>query len=369
MLRHDRWARLAVIALLPLLAVACGGESTPITPTPTTYTLTVQVRDAGQRTVAGALVRITDGLNAGRNATSDQNGQASLTGLSAGGFTIEVTASGYGQTTQPVTLSSSISVTVELKLTPNTPPVITSLVAKGTFANAPANYSEAGEPLTVTVAVSDPETATDKMTFEWKADSGTITGEGPIVKWQPASTGSGSGANASITVTVVEKYGPSNTLENRASSSVSVAVRNGAKEVSDMAYDFLVMFSNSNITDPEVVLRDFSKTCPGTSSERDDVLKNRREYTIQSYTIGTPSVRVNFGGICSFRSRPGDACAAVPAEWHSLSKIVGDPNYGKVVTSKGTDQVTGVYQGGRWWLCESDFESAQSSSAYGRFKK
>ena len=113
---------------------------------------------------------------------------------------------------------------MQLKLTPNTPPAITALVAKGSLPNEPLNYSNAGEPLTVTATVSDAESTVDQLTFEWKADSGTFTGTGPSVKWQPATAGGGGGVTALLSVTVIEKYGPSNSLENKATSTLSVTV-------------------------------------------------------------------------------------------------------------------------------------------------
>ena len=34
--------------------------------------------------------------------------------------------------------------------------------------------------------------------------------------------------------------------------------------------------------------------------------------------VGAAAVTVNFGGVCPFRARPGDACAQVPVVWDSI---------------------------------------------------
>ena len=126
-----------------------------------------------------------------------------------------------------------------------------------------------------------------------------------------------------------------------------------------MAYDFLVMFSipASRLERRAPRLQPDAR---GTNNERGDVLANRKNFTIQTFSVGTPAVTVNFGGACPFRARPGDACATVPVEWHSLNINPLDPDYKKVQTAKGTDQVTGFDQNGRWWLCDSDFNSSDS---------
>jgi hypothetical protein len=366
MQRHDRRAcrlpALALLALLPLLSAACGSDSTPIQPTPTTYTLTVQVRSESQQAVNGALVRITDGSNAGRNASTDPSGSAILAGLSSGSFTIEVTATGYGQKTQSVNLTTSQTTTVELKLTPNNPPQITALVVKGTSPNEPANYVDAAETATVTVSISDAETTADKMTYEWKSDVGSFTGSGPNVSWQPPGNVGGSGpTKATLSVTVVEKYGPSNSLENRVSSTVTVVLHDSKKESGDVAMLFLTEFSNSSITDPNYIVRNFSTgLCPdGKADELKDVTANRASRTITSYKLGTPNVLLNFASVCDWGAR-GDACVKLTCEWWDKPKTgTGAPGH-----VQGVCKLSTVYeqQTDAWKLCWSNFEGVSLPS-------
>jgi hypothetical protein len=115
------------------------------------------------------------------------------------------------------------------------------------------------------------------------------------------------------------------------------------------------------------VVRNFSDSCDGKRNERQDVVNNRKTYRIESSELGAPSVTVNFGGVCSFRSRAGDACAYMTAEWRALIIDPANPNAGRVEVARGTDQMTAIYQGSRWWLCDSDFDGSSTTGL--RFKK
>jgi hypothetical protein len=342
---------LVVLALLPLLA-SCGGDKPPVTPTPTTFTLTVAIRaEVGQQPVTGALVRIIDGTNAGRNATSDQSGNAVITGLSSGSFNIEVTAAGFGQLAQPVTLSANQTVTVAMKLTPNPPPVIAAIVAKGALQNEPANYSDAGEALTVTANVSDAETTPDKLTYEWKADSGTFTGTGQTVKWQPSTTGGSGGASAMINLTVIEKYGPGNAVENKASASQKVVIHDSRRESGDLVSLFLNEFSNSTIPADQATRNFSSASYCGKTQETSEIADNRAKYSIDRAVIGSPLVTLNFSGTC-FGMYPGDACVTSTCEWWSKIRATGVTEH-----VSGSCNLTTIYDSGRdaWRLCISTF--------------
>ena len=76
-----------------------GGSPAPTpTPTPTTFTLQGQVSEEepfGGTKIAGAKVEFVDGANAGKSATTNANGNYSITGLSQGGFTVRASATGY----------------------------------------------------------------------------------------------------------------------------------------------------------------------------------------------------------------------------------------------------------------------------------
>jgi hypothetical protein len=347
MRRRTSWTMaLAALAVLPVLSAACGGDS-PTTPTPTTYSLTVQVRNEQGGAVPGALARISDGANSGRNATSDATGNATMTGLSLGAFTLEVTASGYQDVKQSVTLSATLTTAVTLKVTANAPPVVT-LAVKGTLAKEPSGYVDLSETATATATVTDAETAADKLTYEWSATSGTVTGTGPSVQWKPASAGA-----ATLTLVVIEKYGPSNLLENRVTTTAKAAVHDGQKESGDVTTLFLKEFSDSTIPAATVV-RNFSDSCAaGKADEVADISDNRARYKILSNVIGAASVSLNFSGTCSYASKPGDACVIQPCEWTSQVLATGASEH-----VRGTCYLTTVFDAPKdaWKLCWSNFQ-------------
>lgn len=95
-------------------ASACGssgGGGTPTTPTPpptpATYTLSGTVSESGGGRIQGATVRIGDGTNSGRSATTDANGQYSLTGLQSSSFTASASADGYASRGQGINLTAN----------------------------------------------------------------------------------------------------------------------------------------------------------------------------------------------------------------------------------------------------------------------
>ena len=80
------------------------------TPTPTaaTFSLTGTVADSTTASgIGGAAVRIVDGPNAGKSATTDGSGNYSLTGLQLSGFTVSVSAASYVPQSRGVTLTSN----------------------------------------------------------------------------------------------------------------------------------------------------------------------------------------------------------------------------------------------------------------------
>jgi hypothetical protein len=64
---------------------------------------------------------------------------------------------------------------------------------------------------------------------------------------------------------------------------------------------------------------------------------------------------VGFGGICPFRSRPGDACARVPVMWDSIVLSTGERG-----VVRGIDQVAATYvrSRGEWRLCDSQLDGS-----------
>jgi len=176
--------------------------------------------------------------------------------------------------------------------------------------------------------------------------------------------------NVDLTLTVTEHYQTTDasglpvTRDNITTLVTTVSLHNSVKEVGDLAVLYLEDFSAQSQS-PDQMLRNFTQ-CAGRSAERDDIVANQATRSIKRHTIGSASVKpIAFGGDCSFegdsgsRTRTGDACIAVPADWRSIvtKKVAAtDPAVGSCEHSSGTDRLTGFYQNNRWWLCDSDFD-------------
>jgi hypothetical protein len=93
---------LLLILLLP--ALGCGSDQ-PLTPSPSPQpapqpqpapvVLSGYVGDTAFRSLAGARIEVLDGPQAGMSATSDSNGQFSLTGLFDSATAFRATLAGY----------------------------------------------------------------------------------------------------------------------------------------------------------------------------------------------------------------------------------------------------------------------------------
>ncbi len=358
-------ATIATLTVLGLLQ-SCGGGNpagpTPPGPVPSVAAVTpnsgstlggTKVTVTGTNFAAG--VSVTFG---GVAATSTQivssTQLTTMTGQHGSGAVDVVVSRG----TQRGMLSSAFTYVSPSK-TPNESPVVSSLKAQGSREDEPAQFADLGEEISVTATVTDEESSPDSLTYEWSADLGTFTGTGRAVKWRAPTTGA-TPAKATLTLVVVEKYQTTNdsglpvTAENRVTKNVTVSVHDSVKEVGDMATEFLTNFSKSAVS-VATVMKDFTPSCSGTEEERHDVEDNRADYVITSYSVGAPTVRIDFDGRCSYRNRSGDACSDSHVEWTSKSK--DDDSTG---VAKGVDHIAAVYSSNRWWLCSSDFEGANT---------
>jgi hypothetical protein len=236
---------------------------------------------------------------------------------------------------------------------PNDPPVIASITVQGTAGpREPAQYASLGETVNVTAVVTDTETPPAQLTYEWTSSvGGTFSGNTASVMWT-APPSAVTPADITLTLRVTERYGTNGTYRVERTSTVNL--HDSAKEVGDLARQFLLDFSNQ--LDPDFVMRNFSPNCPGTTDERGEVIDQQARFTVLSYTVEAASTTVPFTGICPFRNRQGDACAQVPVRWEAREKSSGN-----VGTTSGIDQVTAVLENGRWRLCASDY-NLQSSS-------
>ena len=239
----------------------------------------------------------------------------------------------------------------------NNTPVIVSIRIQGSRPNEPANFADVGETVGVSAEVRDDETPVSQLQFVWSSSVGTFSGNGPTVTWQaPAATAAP--ANVALRLEVVERYGPTSApaaFEHRVSSSADVRLHDSAREVGDMARQFLLDFSDSNIRDVDYIMRNFEPGCYGTADERQQVQENRADFRIVESAVGSATTTVGFGGVCSFRSRPGDACARVPVMWDSVKLSNGVRG-----VVRGIDQVAAVYvrSRGDWRLCDSQFDGS-----------
>jgi hypothetical protein len=237
----------------------------------------------------------------------------------------------------------------------NAAPVIGSLTALGTRRKEPKNFADLDETINVTAAVTDDSTDPGQLEYQWSAPAGGFNGAGGNVTWTaPHATGP-----VVLTLTVIEKYqgvddrGLPAQKENRTTGTVTVGVHDSAKEVGDMAYTFMDEFSKQSPSPAEIV-RNFFDACPGKPSELSDVANNQKKFIIADYDLDQPKVKVNFNGTCDYvahGARSADACAYVGARWHSLDR----GTHKDLGQETGIDQISAVFDGSRWWLCDSDW--------------
>jgi hypothetical protein len=358
--------RAAVTSML--IVAACGGSPTaPTSPTsgpvvssispnsgPSIGSTTVTIN--GQRFEATAAVTI-GGVEARNVTLVSANSLTAVTGSrNIGPADVAVTIEG-----QRGVLPNGFTYTAAGAVT-NTPPVISNLRAIG-GANQPAGFAESGGEITASAVVTDAETSETDLMFQWTADAGTFTGTGPSVRWTAPAL-SGPPVTARLTLTVIERYTGSDSSgnpvpsEHRVSAVTTVSVHASVKEVGELATAFLTDFSTSSVS-PETAVRHFYTGCPGRQQELEDIRDNRAQYLITSYKLGTPAVTIDFGGVCPYRSRTGDACISLSCEWDSTTRATGEKG-----TARGTCFLTSVYRESKWQLCDSNFQGQPGSLSH-----
>jgi hypothetical protein len=350
------WMAAVVACALPF--AACGGPPTgPDTVTPVVSSIApsrgpsaggTRVRIAGNNFAAGAAVSI-GGVAAIDVVVESGSAILATTPPHAGGiFDVTVTVAGR---------SGVLASAFTFEAPTGEPPVIAAIAARGTRLNEPANFADLGEEIAVTASVQDPDTPSDQLTFEWTGEAGSFSGSGASVKWR-APAAAVTPLQVKLTVTVSDR------TSNRVSASTAVRLHDSAKEVGDLAREFLLDFSDSTKT-PVFVMRNFS-TGDRCASERADELadveKNRRFYLITASTVGAAAVNVQFASRpCTFAPVPGDACAAVPVLWDSRCLVTNDEcKAGDSGRASGVDHVTAVYEQSQWRLCASHFKGTST---------
>lgn len=224
---------------------------------------------------------------------------------------------------------------------PATPPVVRSITV-------PAARVETGQDITISAVVEDAETPLTQLTYIWSANAGMITGSGASVTWRHDS-GIKAGVNVVITVTVVDKYQAveNNVIVEREFRVVGQAapfrVHDSSAEMKELARHFLVDLFGVSTTPVDQCLADFSDTCAsvafGKNQERDDIIEHRSLVVVQSATI--------FSQVVTF---PTSSTARVVSDAMFIDKWLDD---GRVEPYRNDFYITGIYEMGRWWICQS----------------
>lgn len=377
----------AFVSLSVAVAVAtCGGS--PIDPTPITLRVT-SVQPTSGSSFGGTVVTVTGaGFSAGASVTIGGvaatnvlvNGPTSLSATTAprAAGAADVTVDQGGRQASLQTAFTFVAPTVG----PNTPPLVGALSALGPRMNQPAGMADLDETLLVGATVTDAETAPAALVYEWTATVGTFSGAGAALMWRAPSVLPSTPADTTLTVTVIERYvepdaqGLPVAREHRVTRTTVVRIHDSSAEIRGMAERFLRLFSMSTVPTAEV-LSDFSPTCDGGAGRRDEAIDvdfNRCAFTITSFNVGSAQPPAfHFGGRCTLiqKAQPrSDACTLVPVRWVSTIKANalscpgaagrGDIVPGRQTTAEGLDQVTAVYEGGRWRLCHSTFDGAET---------
>ena len=356
----------AAMVVASCLAVGCGGSSGPgPDPIPNTPSV-VSVSPNSGTTLGGTVITVT-GANFAAGVQVTVGGAATTNVIVTSSTTLAATTSTRSAGTVEVTvtlngragsLPAAFTYVAPGQIT-NEPPVIQSITARGTKSNEPENFADLSEEITVTGTATDAESTPDRLVYEWSGTDGTFTGTGPSVKWLAPASGA-TPFVANLKLTVVDRFQTTDgsglpiTFEHRVEKTFTVKVHDSLKEVGGMATLFLENFSKSSVP-VDVVMQDFLVGCYGTAAELQDVIDDRADFTRTAYSVGPPSVTVNFGGTCAFRNRPGDACSNTAVKWTAITNATG-----KTGSVEGIDQVAAVYRNARWWLCDSQFNATNS---------
>jgi hypothetical protein len=105
------------------MSSADAAADVPLSRAPT-FTLSgfVSEENTGDRAIAGAMIQVVDGPNAGKRASTDGNGSYSLPDLAAGSFSIRATANGYNAAERAVTVAEDTRLDLRLPRTPVSQP-------------------------------------------------------------------------------------------------------------------------------------------------------------------------------------------------------------------------------------------------------
>jgi hypothetical protein len=358
----------AITVAAAFLLAACGGSSPPAPspqPPPAQQAPTVAaVTPVSGLTSGGTTITIT-GTNFAAGATVTVGG-AAATGVAVQSpliITAATPAHAAGATDVVVSvngMSASLAngFTFTAPTPANAPPLITGMTAQSRRRGAPAGFADLEDLVDVSATTQDAETSPEQLTYEWSASIGTIEGEGRAVRWRAPDRAS-TPTTASLRVQVVEKFDGG---ENRVTGTLVIDLHDSEKEIADLGYQFLVEFSEQKLA-PETIVRNFTDSCRGKFDELDQVRDHQRRHQILEWSVDNRAqVVIGFGATCPYyapeRIRPGDGCAWFPVRWKSSDRDEG----GKIVETRGFDQVNAIFERGQWRLCDSDYKASTTTA-------
>jgi hypothetical protein len=232
---------------------------------------------------------------------------------------------------------------------PATPPVIRSIAI-------PASRVEVEVDVPITAVIEDAETPLGALAFQWSASAGTISGTGTSAIWRMPA-GLKAGLDVAITLRVVDTYDAvvNNVVIKQqfivTLTSGTFRVHDSEAEVKELARKFLVdLFGNSSVP-PAACMVDFADVCAnlgeGKNHEVDQIVNHRATVVLTNSQL--LNQRHAFFG-------PNSGTV------HTAMLYTGHPTTSLVITSGcGDFELTVIYVGNRWWLCESYFNEADHS--------
>lgn len=228
-----------------------------------------------------------------------------------------------------------------------TPPVIRELTV------VRAGYVEVEEEVRISVDVEDAEVSPSTLRYEWSANVGTFEGAGPAVTWKAAKGLGLTPVEVVVKVTVVDPYLviENNELvpkEYRVTSEAPVfRLHDSQAEIAEMTTRFLVNYFGDSSVDADQCVSEFTDTCRGKDAERGQIEQNRDTVVITSARAVVRNVTIHPGRV--------NANVLASCEWRDR-----DLETGLRTTARGECSLTTVYEGGRWWLCDSHFTNTGS---------
>jgi hypothetical protein len=376
--RRGRWLALAV--LLCTAGVFAGCSSSPTAPTQTALTV-ASVAPSRGGTGGGTTVTITgSGFSAGAAVTVGGTPATDIKVVSATSITAVTpsrTAAGSSDVTVTVAATSASLAGGFNYVAPsgtNQPPVIAGITSVGSRPNEPPAFADIGETITLTATVTDNETASSALTYEWSGP-GTFSGTGNSVSWTAPASIPSRPSPTTVTLRVTENYTEGGVAQRNVSTgSYTISVHDTQTEVMDNGEDFLTLFSHSEIPVAQV-MHNFTPSCPGTTDETSDVNRARQQYVedFSKFRISRlPPVEINFRGtFLAFgqptRIRRADAAAQFQIHWEITYIIDVDAQRRKGTreVTDGVDYVTARLENDRWMLCSSDWNGTSVDTLTG----